>query len=174
MNNSSNIWFFILVPLGVTFCKLLLYFLGDWLEGSRWTDAITNAKLQTSRSSEAILSANDYGESTELYSHHENTTSFKNMFKKDFESLKYEFEKAGNPFFEDTEILYTLVTKNIMDTSANKSVYEARTLGAEQYSSCKEGVFVLGSKIICETIKRNKFSVYKTTNTLVISKTQKK
>ena len=26
---------------------------------------------------------NDYGESTELYSHHENTTSFENMFIKD-------------------------------------------------------------------------------------------
>ena len=61
-----------------------------------------------------------------------------------------------------------------MDTSANKSVYEARTLGAEQYSSYKEGVFVLGIKSIYETIKRNKLSLYKNTNTVVISKTQKK
>ena len=45
-------------------------------------------------------------------------------FKKDFKNLKYEFEKVGNPFFEDTEILYTLVTENGMDTSANKSIYE--------------------------------------------------
>ena len=48
------------------------------------------------------VTLNYYGESTELYSHHENTTSFENMFKKDFKSLKYEFEKVGNPFFEDT------------------------------------------------------------------------
>ena len=41
---------------------------------------------------------NDFGESTELYSHHENTTSFENMFKKDL-SLK----KLGNPP-KDTEI----------------------------------------------------------------------
>ena len=61
-----------------------------------------------------------------------------------------------------------------MDTSANKSVYEARTLGAEQYSSYKEGVFVLGIKSIYETIKRNKLSLYKNTNTVAISKTQKK
>ena len=43
---------------------------------------------------------NDYGESTELYSHHENTTSFVNMFKKDFKNLKCEFEKVGNPFLK--------------------------------------------------------------------------
>ena len=43
-----------------------------------------------------------------------------------------------------------------MDTSANKSVYEARTLGAEHYSSSKEGVFVVGSKSIYETIKNTK------------------
>ena len=110
---------------------------------------------------------NDYGKSMELYSHHENTTSFENMFKKDFENRKYEFKKVGNPFFEDTEILYTLVTKNVMDTSSNKSVYEARTLGAEQYSSYKEGGFVLGIKSIYETIKRNKLSLYKNLQTLL-------
>ena len=96
------------------------------------------------------------------------------MFKKNFKNLKYEFEKVGNPFFEDTETLYTLVTKTVMDTSANKSVYEARTLGTEQHSSQKEGFFVLGSKSIYETIKRNKLSLYKNTNTVVISKIQKK
>ena len=41
----------------------------------------------------------------ELYSHQENTTSFENMFKKDFENLNYEFEKVGNPIFEDKEML---------------------------------------------------------------------
>lgn len=50
MNNSSSIWFFILVPLCVIFSLL-----GDWLEGSQWTDVITNAKIRTSGSSEAIL-----------------------------------------------------------------------------------------------------------------------
>ena len=61
-----------------------------------------------------------------------------------------------------------------MDNSTNKSVYEARNLGLEQYSSCKEEIFVLGSKSIYETIKRNKLSLYKNTNTVVIFKTQKK
>ena len=50
-----------------------------------------------------------------------------------------------------------------MDTSANTSVYEARTLTAEQYSSYKEEVFVLRSKSIYETIKCNKLSLYKNT-----------
>ena len=41
------------------------------------------------------------------------------MFKKDFKKRKYVFGKVGNPFFEDTKILYTLVTKNVTNTSAN-------------------------------------------------------
>ena len=57
------------------------------------------------------VTLNDYGESTKLCSHHENATSFENMFKKDFKNLRYEFEKVGNPFFQDIEILYTLVRK---------------------------------------------------------------
>lgn len=69
-----------------------------------------------------------------LYSHHENIILFKDMSKNALKSLTYEFEKDGNAFFENTKILYTLVTKNVTDTSANKSVYQARILGAEQYS----------------------------------------
>ena len=42
------------LPLCVT---LFLYLLGDWVEGSKWTDVITNAKIRTSGSSEPILSA---------------------------------------------------------------------------------------------------------------------
>ena len=96
------------------------------------------------------------------------------MFKKDFKNLKYEFEKVGNLFLDDTEILYVLVTKNVMDNSANKSVDEARILEAEQYCSYKEVVSVLGSKSIYETIKCNKLSLYRNRSTVVISKTQKK
>ena len=91
------------------------------------------------------------------------------MFKKGFKNLKYDFEKFGNPFFEDTEILYTLVTKNVMDTFANKSVYEARTLGEEQYSSYKEEFFYRVQKYF-ETIKRNKLLLYKYKNTVAIFK----
>ena len=36
--NSSNIWFLIPIPLCVAFCKIFLYLLGDWLEGSEWTE----------------------------------------------------------------------------------------------------------------------------------------
>ena len=57
---AVSIWFLILLPLCVTLCKLFLYLLGDWLEAYRcpeWADVITNAKVQTTGSSEAILSA---------------------------------------------------------------------------------------------------------------------
>ena len=45
---------------------------------------------------------NDYGKSTELYSHHEKTTSLENMF-----------EKVGNSFLKDIEILYTCYETNL-------------------------------------------------------------
>ena len=45
--------FFFLITLGSSFAKKAKY----WLERSEWTDVITNAKIQTSGSSEAILSA---------------------------------------------------------------------------------------------------------------------
>ena len=84
--------------------------------------------------------------------------------------FRTEFSKG----YVRTEWMTPLVTRNVMDTSANKSVHETRTLGAEQYSSYKEGVFVIGSKSIYESIKRNKLSLHENTNTVVISKTQKK
>ena len=58
-----------------------------------------------------------------------------------------------------------------MDTPASKSVYEAELFGVEQYSSNREGVFVIGGKSIHETIKHNKLSLYENTNTAVIPKT---
>ena len=61
-----------------------------------------------------------------------------------------------------------------VDNKDTRTTPLGRTLGAEQHSSCKEGLFLLRSKSIYETIKRNMLSLYKNINTVVIPKTQKK
>ena len=108
------------------------------------------------------------------YKHHENTESFENHFRKNFLSLKEEFIKAGNPFEETSETMYTLVSKNILNLEAKKSVYEARTLGKNKYHQYKHNIFILGRKNVYETLKRNKLSLFRNKNTVTISKTQLK
>ena len=116
----------------------------------------------------------DNEENTVGYKHHENSKSFEIKFKKHFKSLREEYEKVGNPFLEDSDIFYTLITKTVMEVTSNKSVYDARKIGKEQYSSYQQEVFVFGRRSIYDTIKRNKLSLYKNTNNVVISTTQKK
>ena len=65
--------------------------------------------------------------------HPENTASFEKMFRKDFEALKKEFSRVGNPFEDGSEQMHTIVSRNIMDESSSQSVYSARCLGQEQY-----------------------------------------
>ena len=104
----------------------------------------------------------------------ENTESFESRFRKKFLSLKEEFIKAGNPFEETGEALYTSVSKNILNLEAKKSVYEARTLGKNRYHQYKHNIFILGTKNVYETLKRNKLSLFRNKNTVTISKTQLK
>ena len=39
----------------------------------------------------------------------------KKMFRKDIESLRKEFSTVGNPFEDDSEQMYTIASRNIMD-----------------------------------------------------------
>ena len=98
----------ILVPLCVTFCKIFLYLLDYWLE---WTDVNTNAKMQTSGSSEAILSAVHVKKTR--YFHHINVSVLHSMLKESFDdSGQRDFEewidiqRKKSPHFE---IRYTLL-----------------------------------------------------------------
>ena len=70
--------------------------------------------------------------------------------------------------------MHTLVSKNILNLQAKKSVYEARTHGKNQYHQYKHNIFILGRKNVYETLKRNKLSLFRNKNTVTISKTQLK
>ena len=101
---------------------------------------------------------------------HENTASFEKMFRKDFEALKKEFSRVGNPFEDDSEQMYTIVSRNIMGKSSSQSVCSARRLGQEQYHQYTTDVLVLGKKSIYDTIKGNKLPLYRSNNKVVVSK----
>ena len=92
MNDRSNIWFLIPIPLCVTFCKLSLYLLGDWLEGSKLTDVIKNGKIRTGGSSKAILSATHVKETR--YVHQGNVSVLHSK-------LKESFDDSGHIYFEE-------------------------------------------------------------------------
>ena len=99
---------------------------------------------------------NDEVKGNDETKHQENTASFKKMFRKDFEALKKEFSRVGNRFEDDSEQMYTIVSRNIMDESSSQSVYSARCLGQEKYHQYTTDVLVLGKKSIYDTIERNK------------------
>ena len=92
MDNSSNIWFFILAPVFVIFCKLFLYLLCDWLEGLEWTDGIMNAKIRTSGSSGAILSVTRVKKTR--YFHQVNDAVLHSLLKEKFDDSQHrDFEE---------------------------------------------------------------------------------
>ena len=92
------------------------------------------------------------------------------MLRKDFEALKKEFSRVGNPFEDDSEQIYTIVSRNIMDKSSSQSVYSGRCLSQEQYYQYTTDVLVFGNKSIYDTIKRNKLPLYRSTNKVVVAK----
>ena len=92
MDNRSNIWFFILAPVFVIFCKLFLYLLCDWLEGLEWTDGIMNAKIRTSGSSGAILSVTRVKKTR--YFHQVNDAVLHSLLKEKFDDSQHrDFEE---------------------------------------------------------------------------------
>ena len=92
------------------------------------------------------------------------------MFRKYFEALKKDFSIVGNPFEDDSEQIYTIVSRNIMDESSSQSVYSVRCLGQEQYHQYTTDVLILGKKSIYDTIEPNKLPLYRSTNKVVVSK----
>ena len=97
-------------------------------------------------------SFNDEVKGNDETKHHENTASFEKMFRKDFEALKEEFSTVGNPFKDDSEQMYSIVSRSTTDESSSQSVCSARCLGQEQYHQYTTDVLVLGKKIIYDTI----------------------
>ena len=94
----------------------------------------------------------------------------KKMLQKDFEALKKEFSRVGNPFEDDSEQMYTIVSRNVIEESSSQSPYSARSLGQEQYHQYTVDVLVLRKKSIYDATKRNKLPLYRSTNEVIVLK----
>ena len=64
--------------------------------------------------------------------HHEQVLSTQNAFLKDITSLVNSIDQLGNPFKEDSGVLLSLDTKDIMPSEVVQSVKSAKKIGQNQ------------------------------------------
>ena len=96
--------------------------------------------------------------------HHEHSKTFEAMFRNNVKALLKEFTTEGNPFNENEDMLYTMVTKTVMIDKAKLSVQQARTLGENYYEVFREILernrqSINDTKEFYDTIKRNKLAL---------------
>ena len=91
-----------------------------------------NALVKCAIAAPIITELLDTEEDEIFRSHHEDTDSFENTFRKENEALFVAFDETGNPFAETEEGLVQLATKHVLDDGATKSVREAKVLGKKQ------------------------------------------
>ena len=108
----------------------------------------------------------------ESRSHHENTVAFEKRFRKDVAALVDAFEKEGNPFEEEDDVLVMAVSKTMMNEKAVRSVRDARKIGEDQYAAFVNERLITTEKSIHDVIKRNKLSLFREKNSVVSNKSK--
>ena len=84
------------------------------------------------------------------------------------------FEVMCNPFTEESQDLFAIHTKDVMNGCVVDSVKNVVKLGEEQYQSFVKERFVERSKAVTETLKRNNLATFKTGKKRVASKDKAK
>ena len=91
--------------------------------------------------------------------------TFQNNFKTDVCKLVDEIEELGNPFLEDSGMIFSLDTKDIMDKTVVKALRTARDIGHTQFNEfIEEGINQAKNKIISDTVHKNKLATFSTYN----------
>ena len=70
--------------------------------------------------------------------HHEATPAFKKVFKEHVEKLLTAFKNEGNPFQDDSNVLFAIDSTVVADESSIKAVHDAFKIGEEQYKDFVE------------------------------------
>ena len=97
--------------------------------------------------------------------HHEETVTFQNNFKTDVFKLVDEIEELGNPFLEDSGMIFSLDTKDIMDKTVVQALRTARDIGHTQFNEfIKERINQAKNKPISDTVHKNKLATFSTYN----------
>ena len=100
-------------------------------------------------------SANDH----ELH-HHEDTYDFEKTFLKEKALLTTAFLEFGNPFSEQINSLIHLVSKQILNDEATKSVMEAEDIGKRQITTFLTQRILTNASPIYDTIKKNNLPLF--------------
>ena len=105
---------------------------------------------------------------------HEQTPAIQREFRKDVTSVISSFEALGNPFTEESQDLFAIHTKDVMDDCVVDSVKNVVNLGEDQYRSFVKERFVERSKAVTEPLKINNLATFKTGKKKIASKDKAK
>ena len=94
---------------------------------------------------------------TQQTKHHEQTPSAQNRFSNHVNNLVNAIEQAGNPFFEESQDLMALDSKNITSESAVEILRSVAASGNKQFGDFLDDRL---NKSIYSPIKQNKFSIF--------------
>ena len=101
---------------------------------------------------------------------HDQTASVQNAFRKVVCSFVNVMEELGNPFEEESEDLLVLDSKEIADPSAVEAVKKAQKINQQQFQTFTKECFVERTKLIDDTIHRNRLKVFVGSTTKTASK----
>lgn len=110
----------------------------------------------------------------ESQKHHEQTPAIQREFHKDVSNVVSNFHAMGNPFAEESEDLFTIHTKDVMNSSVVDTVKNVVTLGEEQYQVFVKERFVERRKSVTEKLNKNSLATFKTGKHKVSSKDKAK
>ena len=103
--------------------------------------------------------------------HHEDTTSHKKKFRRYVRSFRDVFDEIGNPF-EEGNILIHVVSKQIVNEEAIKSVHIASELGKQQYFNYVYDHLLIRMTSIYDKTPKNKLSLFREKNQVPTSTTK--
>ncbi len=94
------------------------------------------------------------------FRHHEQCHSMQLTFFDQVKALTNVIEEMGNPFFEESDELLVLDTRDIADPLVVKAMYVLKKTGQVQYNTFITERLVQQTKLINDPIKRNNFPLF--------------
>ena len=108
------------------------------------------------------------------YQHHDEGISSQERFQHQVNSLLHVFTELGNPFEEKCSEPLVIHTRECADDSVVDSINTLENIGTAQYQQFKKEVLQEKSKSIHDTIKKNSFQLFSTSQTKLKSNQAKK
>ena len=92
--------------------------------------------------------------------HHDSSLSTQQRFQGDIVLLGNVLDELGNPFIDNSEYLYALDTKEVVNADRALLLYSAEKIVQTQFNEYSNSRFIVCSKAVTNTIPKNKFSMF--------------